>query len=112
MSRRLIAYGGLLGLGLGAVVISALAMYHPASPQWGVVDMAAVMRAVSADLAKTYPNGNVPPRDKENAIKQVKDALQEVSQGGQIVLVAQSAVLTGKWTDYTSAVLQALEATP
>jgi hypothetical protein len=74
--------------------------------------MGVVMRTVSADLAKSYPNGNVPPRDKENVLKQVKAALQEVSQGGQIVLVAQSAVLTGKWTDYTPAVLQALEATP
>ena len=63
------------------------------------------MSAQSQQLAKSYPNGQVPPGVMQQVVEDIKTVIQDFGQDQKITLLAKGAVLSGELPDYTQEIL-------
>jgi hypothetical protein len=91
-----------LSLSVAACWIS---LHRVDSQPLGVVDLHLLIQLQSQQLARSYPNGQVPPGVIQQVVEDIKTIIKNVGQHHNITLLAKGAVLSGEHPDYTQAIL-------
>ena len=89
-------------LSIGAVW---LGVNNASSKVLGTVDMQALLSNQSQQLAKSFPNGQVPPGVMHQVVEDIKTVIEDYGQDQKITLLAKGAVLSGELPDYTQEIL-------
>ncbi len=103
-SQRLNLIGLVAAFGL-SITAFWLGVSNARSKPLGLVDMQLLLSAQSQQLAKTYPNGQVPPGVMQQIVEDIKTVIQDYGQDQKITLLAKGAVLSGELPDYTQEIL-------
>ena len=103
-SQRLNLIGLVAAFGL-SIAAFWLGVSNARSKPLGLVDMQLLLGAQSQQLAKTYPNGQVPPGVMQQIVEDIKTVIQDYGQDQKITLLAKGAVLSGELPDYTQEIL-------
>ena len=82
-----------------------LGLVSASSQKWGTVDMQALLQNQSQQLARSYPNGSVPPGVMQQVVEDIKSMIKDFGQDQKITLLAKGAVLSGEYADYTQEIL-------
>jgi hypothetical protein len=71
----------------------------------GIVDMQMLIQVQSQQIAKAYPNGQVPPKLMQEVVEDMKIVIKDFGQDHKVTLLAKGAVLSGEHPDYTQEIL-------
>lgn len=82
-----------------------LGIHNASSKVLGTVDMQTLLQVQSQQLAKSYPNGSVPPGVMQQVVKDIQTVIRDFGQEQKITLLAKGAVLSGEHADYTQEIL-------
>ena len=82
---------------------------HPRPPQWGVVDMHALVAYQSRQLAKTTRKGKVSARQLQEATTHLKEVLGGFAEERNIFLLDKGVLAGGSLPDHTVDLLAILE---
>ena len=103
-SQRLNLFGLMAAFGL-SIAAFWLGVSNARSKPLGLVDMQLLLSAQSQQLAKSYPNGQVPPGVMQQVVEDIKTVIQDFGQEQKITLLAIGSVLSGELPDYTQEIL-------
>ena len=103
-SQRLNLFGLMAAFGL-SIAAFWLGVSNARSKPLGLVDMQLLLSAQSQQLAKSYPNGQVPAGVMQQVVEDIKTVIQDFGQDQKITLLAKGAVLSGELPDYTQEIL-------
>jgi len=82
-----------------------LGVSNARSKTLGLVDMQLLLSTQSQQLAKVYPNGNVPSGVMQQVVEEMKSVIDSFGKSQKITLLAKGAVLSGELPDYTQEIL-------
>jgi hypothetical protein len=71
------------------------------SEKFGTVDIQAILSEQSQQFAQNYPTGRVPQSVMQQAVDEIKAAIDEHGKIQKVTFLAKGAVLSGDLPDYT-----------
>jgi hypothetical protein len=73
--------------------------------RFGVIDEKLIVSIQAKEIARSYPNGQIPPEKLRHLAEGMKGKVQEWGNKRGLTLLTKSAVWSGKLPDYTDEIL-------
>ena len=85
-----------------SISLVAIGLSFLKSPEkFATVDIQAILSEQSQQFAQNYPTGRVPQSVMQQAVDEIKTAIDEHGQIQKVTFLAKGAVLSGDLPDYT-----------
>jgi hypothetical protein len=107
-NREVIINTYYLFVGIASTLLSCIAIslvLCQTKERFGVVDAGVLVALQAKEIAKSYPNGQLPPEKLERISKNLKEKVQIWGDNRGLTLLAKGAVWSGQLPDYTDEIL-------